>query len=163
MNSDRSSRKSPKQSSGDCRVETPAGGSGNRRGQEFSPISSPPFCLVPAILVVTAEHDESSITERTRKPLVISTHTIGLHETPASVRGFDVGVDCGELENAKRRRCGIQRHPIQVGRRDPTGFANAVARSRLPCPFETMWECFSTPLPRSPRRPRLDSRARTQK
>lgn len=64
--------------------------------------------LVPAILVVTAEHDESSITERTRKPLVVSSHTIGLHETPASVRGFDVGVDCGEVENAKRRRCGIQ-------------------------------------------------------
>jgi ATP-dependent DNA helicase DinG len=36
--------------------------------------------LVPAILAVTAEHDETGTTERPRKPLVISTHTISLQE-----------------------------------------------------------------------------------
>ncbi len=36
--------------------------------------------LVPAILAVTAEHDPTGTTERPRKPLVISTHTISLQE-----------------------------------------------------------------------------------
>ncbi len=36
--------------------------------------------LVPAILAMTAEHDDSNTTERPRKPLVISTHTISLQE-----------------------------------------------------------------------------------